>query len=64
MISFHSETAGINEGSNTGNIWFIMAENIKEGFRSTCGMGQRVIHEEKTSLLKFVPRESAHTDIN
>ena len=29
MISFHSETAGINEGSNTGNIWFIVAENIK-----------------------------------
>ena len=29
MISFHSETGGINEGSNTGNIWFIKAENIK-----------------------------------
>ena len=29
MISFHSETAGINEDSNTGNTWFIMAENIK-----------------------------------
>ena len=29
MISFHSETAGINEGSNTGKIWFIVAENIK-----------------------------------